>query len=107
MKNQIFKRLFIGFKKGLLTPTLPDNIIKLQSYPIIRIIRFLGGFSFLLIVSKSYLNYSYYVLYFAMFFVLLFTVYHIIISFYRFKHIFKLLKSDKLDIKNKNMKTHN
>ena len=101
MNNQILKRLFIGFKKGLLTPTLPDNIIKLQNYPLIRII------SFLLIVSKSYLNYSYYILYPAMFFALLFTIYHIIISFYRFKHIFKLLKSDKLDIKNKNMKTHN
>ena len=66
MNNQILKRLFIGFKKGLLTPTLPDNIIKLQNYPLIRII------SFLLIVSKSYLNYSYYILYPAMFFALLF-----------------------------------
>lgn len=84
MKNKTtFKRLIIGFKKGYLIPTLPDNIIKIQSYSIIRIIRFLGGFSFLLIVSKSYLNYSFYTLYIAMFFVLLFTIYHIIISYYR------------------------
>ena len=82
MKNQIFKRLFIGLKKGYLTPTLPDNIIKFQSYPIIRLIRFLDGFSFLLIVSKNYLNYSFYVLYLAMFFVLILTVYHLFISFF-------------------------
>ena len=100
MKNQIFKRLFIGFKKGYLTPTLPDNIIKFQSHPIIRIIRFLGGLSFLIIVSKSYLNSSYYVLYFAMFFVLILTIYHIIISYYRIKYIIEILKSDKLDIIN-------
>jgi len=34
-----------------------------------------------------------------MFFVFLFTIYHIIITYYRIKHIIKLIKSDKLDIK--------
>jgi len=100
MKNNTIKRLVIAFKKGILTPTLPDNIIKIQSYPIIRIIRFLGGFSFLFLVGKSYLNYPFYILYIAMFFTFLFTIYHIIISYYRFKHIIALLNSDKLDIRN-------
>jgi len=35
-----------------------------------------------------------------MFFALLFTVYHIIISYFRIKEIIKILKSDKLDIRN-------
>jgi hypothetical protein len=100
MKNNIIKRLFLGFKKGYLTPTLPDEIIKFQLHPLIRILRFLGGIAFILIVSKSYLNYPIYVLYFSMFFVFLFTIYHIIITYYRIKHIIKLIKSDKLDIKN-------
>jgi hypothetical protein len=100
MKNNIIKRMFIGFKKGFLTPTLPDHIIKIQSYPIIRIMRFLGGLSFLSIVGKSYLNYPIYVLYVAIFFTLLFTIYHFILTYYRIKHIITILRSDKLDIKN-------
>ena len=99
MKHNIFKRLFIGFKKGFLTPTLPDHIIQIQSYPIIRIIRVLGGLSFLTIVSKTHLNYPIYVLYFAMFFTFIFTIYHFIISYYRIKHIIAILRSDKLDIR--------
>lgn len=99
-KKTIFTRLATGFKLGLNTPTLPDNIIKVQSYPIIRIIRFLGGVSILFILSKRYLNFPIIFLYIAMFFTLIFTIYHIIITFYRIKHIIEVLKSDKLDIRN-------
>ena len=35
-----------------------------------------------------------------MFFAVLFTIYHIIISYHRIKHIIKILRSDELDIKN-------
>jgi len=90
----------LGIKKGWNTPTLPDNILKIQSYPLIRILRFLGGSSFLLILSKNYLNYDYYVLYISMLFATTFTIYHLIISFYRIKHMIKILKSNELDIRN-------
>lgn len=100
MNKKILKRILIGAKKGLLTPTLPNEIIKIQSNPIIRIIRFLGGVSFLLLLGNNYINSNIFVLYFSMLFALVFTIYHLIISFYRIKHIILLVKSDKLDIKN-------
>lgn len=101
MKNKtILTRLLIGIKKGFLTPTLPAEILKFQSLLYIRILRFLGGISFLLILSKKYLHFNIYVLYICMFFALLFTIYHFIISYYRIKHIIKLLRSDELNIRN-------
>lgn len=96
----IIIRLKIGFKKGYNTPTLPNNILKFQSLIYIRIFRFLGGISFLFILSKHYSNYNVYVLYVCFFLSLLFTIYHIIITYYRFKHIIKILRSDELDIRN-------
>lgn len=92
--------ILLGLKKGWETPTLPDNILKLQLHPLIRIIRVLGGSSFLLILSKKYLNYPPYFLYIFMFFATIFTIYHYTITFYRIKHTIKLFKNKELDVKN-------
>jgi hypothetical protein len=101
MNNKtIFQRLVIGFKKGVSTPNLPDNILKLQLNPLIRILRFLGGVSFLFILGNKYLNYPVYFLYISMFIAILFTIYHLFISYFRFKHIYKILKSNDLEIRN-------
>jgi len=62
-------------------------------------IRFLGGISFLFILSKTYLNYPHFLLYVAMFFSILLTFYPLILSYYRFKHMIRVLKSDALDVK--------
>ena len=97
-KRSIRSRILLGVKKGWNTPTLPDNILKIQSYPIIRILRFLGGSSFLLILSKNYSNN--YILYICMLFATIFTIYHFVITFYRIKHMIKILKSNELDIRN-------
>ena len=99
IKN-FLKRFLNAGLRAYSIPTLPDNILKIQSYPIIRILRFLGGFSLLLILSKSYLNYHPYFLYFLYFFSLIFTIYLFIVSFYRFKHMLSVFKSDKFEIKN-------
>lgn len=101
MKNKhFFTRLLTGFKKGLFTPTLPENVRTFQSYPLIRILRVLGGLSLLFILSKTYSNFPIYYLYIAINFVFLFTIYHFVISYYRVKHIIKLLKSDDLEVRN-------
>jgi hypothetical protein len=100
MKKNILKRIFIGAKLGFLTPTLPDEILKIQSKPIIRIIRFLGGVSFLNLLGNSYFNHNIWYIYICMFFALIFTIYHFILTYYRFKHIMKIFKSDKLEIRN-------
>ena len=98
--KNIFKRFLNACLRAYSIPTLPDNILKIQSYPIIRILRFLGGFSLLMILSKSYLNYHYYFLYFFYVFALIFTIYHFIITFYRLKHMLSVFNSDKFDIRN-------
>jgi hypothetical protein len=88
-----------GFKKAYSIPTLPDHIIEFTNKPLIRIMRFLGGVSFLTILSKSHLNYHISILFIAMFFATIFTIYHFYLSYHRFKHIRYLLKSDKLEVK--------
>ena len=99
-KRTKMQSILLGLKKGWETPTLPDNLLKLQLHPFIRIIRFLGGSSFLLILSKNYLNYNVYALYICMFFATIFTIYHIILTFYRIKHTIKLFKNKELDVRN-------
>lgn len=96
----LLERIWNGVKKGYTTPNLPEDKIKLQLHPLIRILRLIGGLSFLVIVGKSYVQYDAYVLYLAMFFSILFLIYHIVISYYRFKHIIITIKSDELDIRN-------
>lgn len=94
------KRILIGFKLGYKTQTLPDHIIEFTNKPLIRIIRVLGGISFLTIMSKSYLNYHISILFIAVFFTFIFTIYHFYFSYNRFKHIRYILKSDKLEVRN-------
>ena len=99
IKN-IIVSLFTGFKKGFLIPTLPENILKIQSYPLIRILRFLGGVSMLFVLSRAHTNFPIYFLYIAIFIMFLFFIYHVIISYYRVKHVFKLLKSEATEVRN-------
>ena len=95
-----FRSLLKGFKKAYQTPTLPAHIITLNNHIFIRIMRVLGGISFLTILSKSYLNYPIFVLFIAMFFALILTCYHTYLTYHRIKHIKYLLKSDKLEVRN-------
>jgi hypothetical protein len=94
--NSIFK----GIKKGYQIPTLPNHIIEFTNKPLIRIMRFIGGVSFLTILSKSYLNYHISILFIAMFFAVIFTIYHFYLALNRFKHIRFLLKSGAYEVRN-------
>lgn len=101
----IFDRLIVGIKKGILTPTLPDNISKFHNNPIIRIFRVLGGVGILLILTHR-LEYlfqgSLYLIALSVFTFLgiLFGIYQIFLSFFRIKHMIKVLKSGDLDVRN-------
>ena len=99
-KKNLMSRIWLGLKLGWNTPTLPENILQLQLHPLIRILRVLGGISTLYLLSNRTLHYPVFILYFAILFSFLFLVYNLIISFYRIKHIYNTLKSDKLDIRN-------
>ena len=100
-----FQRLKIGFKKGFLTPTIPENIIVLNKNPLIRILRFLGGLSTILVISHKLevlgngLLYDI-SLYFCFCFILMFFVYLISVSYFRFIHMYKVFKSGNLYVRN-------
>ncbi len=98
--KKIFSRIFTGLKKGIFTPTVPEHILNIQIHPLVRIFRFLGGVSLLYILGRSYLPFNIYGLYFALAFSIMFLIYHIIVTFYRIKHIIKIFKNNDLDIRN-------
>lgn len=101
MQNKtISNRLMVGFKKGFLTPTLPENLVKFNSLIYIRIIRFLGGTSFLILLGRSYISCPSQYLYIAMFFAFIFTCYHFYLTYLRIKHMIKVLRSEELDVRN-------
>jgi len=93
-------RTFKGVKKGLLTPTLPPELIKFQQKPIIRILRVVGGLSLILLLGNSYLELHWTILILLFIFTILFQIYHIYLTYHRFKHLKKILKSGELDIRN-------
>lgn len=99
MKNLI-KRIFTGVKKGYQTPSLPDHILKLQAYPLIRIFRVIGGVSFLSMISNSHLHLNTYILYLVFFISIFFTIYQFYILYHRIRHMIRVLKSDQLEVRN-------
>lgn len=97
-------RALKGLKKGYHFPTLPDHIIELTNHPLVRILRFLGGLSILLVLTHRLEiltgNYYLFALVTCLFFIFIFLLYHIYITYHRFIHIYKSIKSGKLDIRN-------
>ena len=103
--KKFLSRTFVGVKKGLFTPNLPPEILEFQNKPLIRIFRVIGGLSFLTILGRGYTSFKLSPLLFGVFILLyfiaiLFFIYHIYISYHRFKHIKFLFKSGALDVRN-------
>lgn len=104
-KKNIIYRFYIGVKKGLFTPTLPNHIILLNKNPFIRIFRVLGGISILLILTHrlDYLGAGllyFYGLSVCTLLAFLFSLYLIFLTYHRIKHMIKVLNSDDLDVRN-------
>ena len=99
-KYKIFNRTIIGIKKGWNHPTLPENLLKLQLHPFIRIFRVLGGISILIILTKAYEKYNIFVLYISIILSILFFIYNTYLNYYRIKHIYSSIKKGDLDVKN-------
>jgi len=94
--NSIKKGLIIGWNK----PTLPDNLIRLQLHPLIRIFRVLSGICVLLILTKRINFFNEFVLYFAVFISFLYIFYLIYINYHRVIFMYKSFKNKDLDVKN-------
>ena len=98
--QSFFNSIKLGVKKGYSIPNLPVHIIEFTNKPLIRIIRFLGGVSFISMMSKSYLNYPLWFLAILTFFTLIFTIYHCYLTYHRIKHIRFLFKSGAYEVRN-------
>jgi len=79
---------------------LPDNVLRFQSHPLIRIFRVLGGISTILVLTKKSLLFPPFFLYIFFLITFIYFIYHTILSYYRIRHIYKIIKSGKLDVKN-------
>lgn len=104
-KKNLFQRLFIGIKKGLFTPTLPEYIIVIHNNVFIRIFRVVSGICALLIITHKLESLGDGLLYLFSLYIciiinIIYSIYMIFINYHRIKHIYKVLKSDALDIRN-------
>ena len=105
-QRMLLKRIFLyrGVKKGLITPTLPINILELQKNPIIRILRVLGGISIILILTHKldvlgsgllYIS----ALYLCFFIIIIFWIYLMYVNYHRIKHMYRVINSNVLDVR--------
>lgn len=108
MNRSLFKKILAGVKKGLTTPNLPDNILKLQFHPIIRVFSLVGGVcTLLLIYSRVYLYPFPIIVYgIALFVSIIYLIYNIYITYHRIKHVYYNLKSDELDVKSSSLENN-
>lgn len=96
----IFKRLLIGLKVGWNAPVLPPKVLNFHNNILIIIFRVIGGISILRVLSKKYLLLFLLFKFIVLFFALLHFIYITIISIIKLWYGFKVLKSDKLNIRN-------
>jgi hypothetical protein len=75
-------------------------MLEFQKKPLIRIIRILGGLSYISLLGNSYFELKGILLYLSFLFAILFLIYHIYVSIHKYKYIKSILKTNKLDIKN-------
>ena len=99
----ISKRITKGIQKGWVVPTLPLSIANFHNHPITRIFRIIGGLSILITLGRISLNINEipnYILYTSNFISILFFIYMFAFSIFRLIHVFKVLRTDELDVKN-------
>jgi hypothetical protein len=100
------KRIAKGIQKGWSIPTLPSTIANFHNHPITRIFRIIGGITILITLGKISLtindipNYILYPSNFISFLFFIYIAYALAINILRLIHVFKVLRTDELDVKN-------
>ena len=101
LKNKIlFKRLLLGLKVGWNAPTLFSRVFVFKNHPLVRIFRVTRGISILTVLSKKHLLLLFPFEFIVLFFALSHFIYISIVAIIKLLYGFKVLKSDKLDVKN-------
>ena len=54
MKKKFFNDVWIGIKFGFSIPLLPDSLNKIYNSPLVSVLRVIGGFSAILVLTKNY-----------------------------------------------------
>lgn len=82
--------------------TLPENITKFHNNPIVKLFWIIGGLNVIITLGKITFTFDIptYFLYTSIFISISFLLYMLGINIFRLIHIIKVLKSDKLDIRN-------
>jgi len=99
-KKTILQRIIIGLKVGWNAPMLPPKVLNIHNHPFIRIFRIIGGICIITFLSKKYLLFIYPFNYIVLLFALLHFMYITLISIIKLFYGIKVLKSDKLDVRN-------
>jgi hypothetical protein len=102
MKKAIFllRRIILGVTKGLSTSNLPEAILIFHLNPIIRVLRFIFGFSTLALLTGKLAIFPFFITVIPTIFTIIHFTYFLFISFSKIKYMNTVLKSDKFDIKN-------
>jgi hypothetical protein len=79
---------------------LPPKVLSFHNHPFIRIFRVIGRISVITFLSKKYLFFIYPFNYIVLLFALLHSIYIAIISIIKLFYGIKVLKSDKLEVRN-------
>lgn len=106
MKNNqktLFKRLITGLKVGWNAPVLPTKVLNFHNNLFIRVFRVIGGISILTVLSNKHLLLFLPFKFMVLFIALLHFIYITTISIIKLWYGFKVLKSDKLNVKNSPM----
>jgi len=96
----LWQRFIIGLKVGWNAPLLPERVANLHNHPFIRIFRVIGGISIITVLSKKHLLLFWPFKFIVLFLALLHFIYIFSISIIKLWYGFKVLRSDKLDVKN-------
>ena len=100
-KTKTLKERFItGLKVGWNAPMLPEKVANLHNHPFIRIFRVLGGISIVTVLSKKHLLLFLPFKFIILILALAHFIYITYISIIKLWYGFKVLKSDKLNVKN-------
>jgi hypothetical protein len=102
-KNTFFKNirdLKLGIIKVYKTPSLPPHVLNFNHNIFVRIFRVIGGICLLLTLSKKVFEFNEYIIYLVIFINTLFLIYQFVLLIYRIINIYRILKSDQLDIRN-------
>jgi hypothetical protein len=100
MKKSILKRIWIGMKKGVATPNLPQEFLKFHLNPFIRVLRVICGLSWVTLMGGKLVAMPLIIITIAVFFTTLHFFYIWYVSYIKIKYMIEVLKSDKLDVRN-------